>query len=271
MIFSRQAAYGRLPDYTGMEGYAMRIMLVNDDGYRAQGIRALARALMDAGHEAVICAPDCERSGASHSFSFGRCVNVREFSEDGLSGYAIGGTPADSAALGLQLVENVDMVISGINHGTNLGAACIYSGTVGGAMEASMLGVPAVAVSIGDYNNGFLFEECAKVVVRALDWFAARPLARGEVYNLNVPNLPYEKIRGFRNAKLTKSMVCNSKYEKRIGENGETQYLTRFGGFIDDGDMTSDHMLLKEGWATITPLTWDMIAQRSVDDPEIEL
>ena len=148
----------------------MKIMLVNDDGYRAQGIRILAQTLIRAGHTVAVYAPAEERSGANHSFSFGRPVTATSFSEDGLTGYGISGSPADCAALGLYLLDrSVDLVISGINNGTNLGGACIYSGTVGGAMEASMLGIPSIAVSIGHYDEGYRFADAAQVVVKMLD------------------------------------------------------------------------------------------------------
>ena len=250
----------------------MKIMLVNDDGCRARGIQTLGRVLIEAGHEVVICAPDGERSGASHSFSFGRKVTAEPFNENGISGYAISGSPADCAALGLFLLKNdVDMVISGINNGTNLGGACIYSGTVGGAMEAAMLGIPAMSVSIGDFNNGYCFEDAARVVVKMLDWVLENPLGRGEVYNINIPNLPYDSIKGFRKATLTKSLRCNASYEKTQTPDGKTAYMTRFGGFIDTADMDCDHMLLNDGWVTVTPLTWDIAVNSEFEVPEIEL
>ena len=250
----------------------MKIMLVNDDGCRARGIQTLGRVLIEAGHDVVICAPDGERSGASHSFSFGRQVTAEPFSENGVSGYAISGSPADCAALGLFLIDNdVDMVISGINNGTNLGGACIYSGTVGGAMEAAMLGIPAMAVSIGDYNNGYCFDDAARVVVKLIDWALKNPLGRGEVYNINIPNLPYDSIKGFRKAALTTSLRCNASYEKTLLPDGKTAYTTRFGGFVDTDDMECDHMLLNDGWVTITPLTWDIAVKRDFKVSQIEL
>ena len=251
----------------------MRIMLVNDDGCHALGIQTLGRVLTEEGHQVTICAPDRERSGASHSFSFGGYISAETFAENGVSGYAIGGTPADCAALGLHLLDdNVDLVISGINHGTNLGGACIYSGTVGGAMEASMIGCPAIAASIGDYADGYRFEDCARVIAKLLDWVTAHPLGRGEIYNINVPNLPYDQIKGVKSARLTCELRCNSSYEKREMPDGRVKYMTRFGGFIDSDDMECDHMLLKNGWVTVTPITWNLSAPaRETDVSQIEL
>lgn len=129
----------------------MRILLTNDDGVYAAGIRALAAALRGK-HEVTIAAPSVQRSGASHSFTcseFG--LSAERVTLEGLedvTAYAISGTPSDCAKLGMQLMgEWPDLVVSGINHGSNLGTDTLYSGTVGAAMEAAIYGVKAIAVS----------------------------------------------------------------------------------------------------------------------------
>ena len=116
----------------------MHLMLVNDDGIHAPGIRALCDAAVAAGHRVSICAPDRERSAASHSITLGKSLTARKIDYPGAEvAYAAGGTPADCARLGLYLIPGVDAVISGINNGSNMGGACIYSGTVAAATEAS--------------------------------------------------------------------------------------------------------------------------------------
>ena len=113
----------------------MHIMLTNDDGVHALGIRTLARVLSEAGHRVSVCAPDRERSAASHSITLRRALNVETVEFPGAEiAYAADGTPADCARLGLYLIPDVDLVISGINNGSNLGGACVYSGTVGAAI-----------------------------------------------------------------------------------------------------------------------------------------
>ena len=130
----------------------MNILLTNDDGIFAPGLRALAGTFSEAGHRVFVCAPDQERSAASHSATFGRPLQAREVPFDRAErAWATDGTPSDCAALGLFLAGRespVDMVVSGINRGMNLGGACLYSGTVGAAMEASMSDFPALAVSL---------------------------------------------------------------------------------------------------------------------------
>ena len=250
----------------------MRIMLVNDDGCHAVGIQTLARALMAAGHEAIICAPDRERSAASHSFTFSQPLTVKPFSENGVSGYSISGTPSDCGSLGLHILDyKVDMVLSGINHGPNMGGACIYSGTVGGAMQASMGGIPAMAVSIGDYKKQVNFEAAAQVAVRVLDVIKDMPLEMGEIYNLNVPDMPYEQIKGVRRAVLSNDFVCKTEYAKVSEGNGEVQYRVIFGGEVENTDPNCDSVLHANGWASLSVLTWNMVPKRDVDIPEIEL
>ena len=164
----------------------MHIMLTNDDGVHALGIRTLARVLSEAGHRVSVCAPDRERSAASHSITLRRALNVEKVEFPGAEiAYAADGTPADCARLGLYLIPDVDLVISGINNGSNLGGACVYSGTVGAAMEASMSGVPALASSIGAFDHSD-YVPAARITLKVAEWMMEHPLARGEFYNLNM-------------------------------------------------------------------------------------
>lgn len=250
----------------------MKIMLVNDDGCHAEGIQTLARALKRAGHNAIICAPDRERSAASHSFTFSKPLTVAPFEENGVSGYSISGTPSDCASLGLQVLDHdVDMVLSGINHGPNMGGACIYSGTVGAAMQASMGGFPAMAVSIGDYKKQINFEAAAQVALKVLDVIKDCPLEKGEIYNLNVPDIPYDEIKGVRFATLSNDFVCRTDYEKISEENGTAQYKVVFDGEVENTDPGCDSVLHSQGWASLSVLTWNMVPRRDVEIPEISL
>jgi len=250
----------------------MRIMLVNDDGCHAVGIQTLFRALAAAGHQVTVCAPDGERSAASHSFTFSKPITAKEFSENGVSGYAIGGTPADCASLGLQLLDHqVDMVISGINHGPNLGGACIYSGTANAAIQASMGGVPAMAVSLGDFGRQVNFEAAALVALKVMDAMKDKPLEQGEIYNVNVPDVPYEEIKGVRPARLSNDFVCPTRYTKLGTEDGKDVYKYIFGSTAENNDPECDTVLVENGWATISVLTWNMVPGRDIVMPEIEL
>ena len=161
----------------------MHILLTNDDGVFAPGIRALAEAFRGAGHRVSVCAPDRERSAASHSVTLATDLHPKRLSADWAERiWAVDGTPADCASLGLFLAnaeEPVDMVVAGINRGMNLGGACVYSGTVGAALEAAMCGVQALAVSLcidPSRREPEDYGPAARAALRVAEWMPAHPL-----------------------------------------------------------------------------------------------
>ena len=180
----------------------MHVLIANDDGIFAPGIRALAKAAAAAGHRVTVFAPDEQRSAAGHSFSITKPLHAKPVDYDGIRAFSVDGTPADCARLGLYLLKDdpVDFVLAGINKGANRGAAILYSGTVGAAMEASLCGVPGLAVSLCSHLDRD-YEEAAALGVRAMEWAVHHPLPRGEIYNLNVPF--GVKIRGVRSASIS--------------------------------------------------------------------
>ncbi len=249
----------------------MRIMLVNDDGYRASGLVAMAKELMARGHEVTVCAPDRERSAASHSFTITSPLKTHAFEEDGIRGYAIDGTPADCARLGLFLLDyKVDMTISGINKGANMGGACVYSGTVGAAMEAAMCGCPAIATSLDSFSMTD-YAPAARLSAKFMDWAIGHPLPQGVVYNLNIPPLPYEEIKGVRRARLAPVFLGEAKYEKRRAPYHFDYYWLVDGENVPITDPECDYIICKNGFATVTTLTWDIAHTGGMDRPEIEL
>ena len=144
----------------------MKVLISNDDGIFAPGIAALCEAFADAGHEVIVCAPDRQRSAASHALTISGPLTVREAQVPGAArAYAIGGTPADCVKLGLSaLCPEAEAVISGVNHGYNAGSDILYSGTVAAAMEGALCGRPAMAVSQA-YSRGE-YGEASRMAVR---------------------------------------------------------------------------------------------------------
>ena len=246
----------------------MNILLTNDDGIRAPGIRALARACMDAGHRVWVCAPDRERSAASHSATFGRGLHAVETDFPGAErAWAVDGTPADCAALGLFLARDagIDLLISGINRGMNMGGAAIYSGTVGAAMEAAMCGTQALAASL--YIDPFNPEHedytaAARVSVRVAEWMPAHPLPLGALYNLNVPALPYEQLKGVAAARLAPVFLDAPDYAPT--DDGGWRYRGIPRGFEGED---YDVVLADRGYCALTKLTWDF--RLDADDGEL--
>lgn len=249
----------------------MHILLTNDDGIRADGIVQLAELAVKKGHRVTICAPDSEKSACSHSISITKPLHARESTLFGMRAIQVDGTPTDCARLGVFLLKNdkPDICISGINRGPNLGGACIYSGTVGAAMEASMAGCPAIAASLRSFSQTD-YAAAAEITLRVAEWALKHPLKRGEIYNLNVPPLPLEKIRGVKSTQsLAPVYLTEARYESYKSEYNHTYY------FLCDGEESapypadSDDTLNADGWSTVSALTWDIAVKRSVDTIEL--
>lgn len=244
----------------------MHILISNDDGVFAPGILALAREAKRAGHRVTVCAPDSQRSAASHAASLTRALQLRRVAlEDDIEAYSVDGTPADCVRLGLYIMRNegVDCVLSGVNNGPNRGAAILYSGTVAAAMEASMCGVPAVAASLCGYENHKIedYAEAASLAVSTAEWAMAHPLPRGEIYNLNVPD--GVQLRGLRAATVSYEFICNAEME----ELGEDRYrLKDSPNVMPETDAGSDLLLNRAGYASLSVLTWNLQAATPVPE-----
>ena len=247
----------------------MNILLTNDDGIRAAGIRALCEVFSAADHRVFVCAPDRERSAASHSITVSGPLHATEVPfERAERAWASDGTPSDCASLGLFLARDagIDLVVSGINRGMNLGGACVYSGTVGAAMEASMCGCQGLAVSLcttaykGEDMNDY--GPAARLALRVAEWIPAHPLPLGALYSLNVPTLPCERIKGLVAARLAPVYLDPPKYAP--AQDGGWRYGSVPRRFGDD---RYDTVLIERGYATLTKLTWDM--RLNADDAEL--
>lgn len=156
-------------------------------------------------------------------------------------------------------------MISGINNGPNLGGACIYSGTVGAATEAAMSGVPALASSLCIFNSED-YSGAAEVTARVAEWMVAHPLRRGEIYNLNVPPLPYGELRGVRAAVSAPNFLDSAVYREVETEDGVV-YRYALGENVPIEDPNCDQLLMEAGYATLTRLTWDLRAD--AEDPDV--
>lgn len=246
----------------------MNVLLTNDDGIRAPGLMALVRAFSGAGHRMFVCAPDRERSAASHSGTFNRPLHAEAIDLPGAErAWAVDGTPSDCAALGLFLAREagIDLVVSGINRGMNMGGACVYSGTVAAALEAAMDGTQALAVSlyIDPWGKGEEdFDSAAKAALRVAEWLPSHPLPTGCMYNLNVPALPYEQIKGFVAATLAPVFLDLPDYVRT--ENGGWFYRSAERTFEDE---SWDLVRVEQGYCALTKLTWDM--RMNADDGEL--
>ncbi|MBE5807128.1 MAG: 5'/3'-nucleotidase SurE [Clostridiales bacterium] len=244
----------------------MHIMLTNDDGFGAPGLQALIDEAVRRGHRVSVCAPDGERSAASHSITLRRGIGVKRMHMTGAeTALAADGTPADCARLGLYLIRDVDMVISGINNGSNMGGACIYSGTVAAATEASQSGAPALAVSVLGRDHEDL-AATAHIALNVAEWMRKHPLPRGEIYNLNVPCLPLGEIRGVKAADLAMSYM-DDPYYREIETPEGTLYAYGHGvdsvpGVAPDSDVA----VTEDGWAALSIISWNLQSRLAAPD-----
>jgi len=232
----------------------MRLLLTNDDGVNAQGLQTLAAALQD-DHDVWVVAPAVEQSSMSHSLTLRDPLRIERL---GLQRYAVGGTPADCVYVALHhLLDNPpDLVISGINHGSNLGSDVHYSGTVAAAREACLQGVPAVAVSLhlSSRDSERHWDNSASVVQRIVAGLQAHPLSAGVVLNVNVPNVAAATLRGIRACALG-----GRSYEPRVEERKDPwgRSYVWIGGAHSrfHGGPGTDGATVEAGWASVCPLS----------------
>ncbi len=237
------------------------ILLTNDDGIRAEGIRALFDALTARNFEVAVVAPLHQNSGVGHAITIHKPIRVAEFEWPGRA-YAVEGTPSDCVRLGLHLLgaENVEMVVSGINDGFNTGRFVHCSGTVSAAMEALLNYKSALAVSLDDKKNGGNFRDAAVIGADMTDFVLRNPLPAGEMLNVNVPDIPLADMRGYRHAHLG-----NESYVDRFYETGEGWYEADYQ-YNADVVADSDIDRLRQGYVTVTPLHWDMTVHQGLHE-----
>ncbi|MBZ9688810.1 5'/3'-nucleotidase SurE [Clostridium estertheticum] len=245
----------------------MRLLITNDDGINAKGIYALAKAL-EKNHEVIIVAPDNERSACGHSITLSRPLIVKEVVLEGLESkaFSVDGTPADCVKIAInKLIDGkIDMVVSGINKGLNLGTDVLYSGTVSAAIEASIYKVPSMAISMQINKDVENYEMAAKYAGEILLTAKANNIKNDIVLNVNVPILKENEIKGIKVCKIG-SRLYNNCYTGIAGENNETHYEIK-GQLKDIHEEDSDTLYFKEGYVTVTPLHYDLTNFKILND-----
>ena len=232
----------------------MRFLLSNDDGYLSPGLGALAAAMRELG-EVTVVAPDRDRSGASNSLTLGRPLRIRS-AENGF--FYVDGTPTDCVHLGITGVmqEEPDMVIAGINRGSNLGDDILYSGTVAAAMEGRFLGYPAVAVSCAGPRTKHL-STATKVVQRIIGGMISNPLPPDTILNVNIPDVPYDQITGYSATRLGYRHKSEPAIKSRDPV-GEPIYWVGPPGPEQDAGQGTDFHAMRHLAVSVTPLKVDL-------------
>lgn len=242
----------------------MRVLVSNDDGVDAPGIRILGDYLRAAGHEVTIVAPDRDRSGASNSLTLDRPLRAKRVGE-GI--FSVSGTPTDCVHLALTglLKAEPDIVVSGINNFANMGDDVIYSGTVAAAMEGRFLGLPAIAMSLATGNHqGRFFETAARAACEIMARLLVDPLPANTILNVNVPDRAWSEIRGFEVTRLGqrhRAAPCVAQQDPR----GRTVYWIGAAGEEQDAGPGTDFHSVRMGCVSITPIHVDLTRYQALE------
>ncbi len=238
-----------------------KILITNDDGFDASGIKELEAGLAGLG-ELTVVAPDREQSASGHSLTLQRPLRIHERLPNR---YAVDGTPTDCVFLGVNHVmrdHRPDLVISGINRGGNLGDDITYSGTVAAAFEATLLGIPAFAVSL-EISRERHFATAAKVAREVAGKVLEHGLPAATLLNINVPDLPWEKLAGFRITRQGKRSYSDV-VQENLDPRGRHYYW--IGGEVLQGEDIegTDVALVRAGFVSITPIHLDLTNYRAL-------
>ena len=232
----------------------MHILLSNDDGYRAPGLGAMAEALSETDSVTVV-APERDRSGSSNSLTLDRPLRVH-VAENGF--YFVNGTPTDCVHLAITglLDTEPDMVISGINSGANMGDDVLYSGTVAAAMEGRFLGLPAIAVSMASYDPQ-QYATGVVAIAGIIDRLRNKPLQQTSILNVNVPDIPWSEIRGYKITRLGNRHKSEGVI-RQTDPRGDPIYWVGPPGAAQDAGEGTDFHAIEHNFISITPLQIDL-------------
>ncbi len=232
----------------------MHILLSNDDGYLAQGLCALAEGLSEFAEISVV-APDKNRSAASNSLTLEMPLRAHSMPNGFIK---VDGTPTDCVHLAITglLDHEPDMVFAGINHGANLGDDVLYSGTVAAATEGRFLGLPAVAISMVSSDPQY-FSSAVKVARIIVQQLVDKPLAKDILLNVNVPDLPWEEIKGFQSARLGQRHKAEPVIKNKDPRGHDIYWVGPPGAEQDAGPGT-DFYAISQGYISVTPLQLDL-------------
>jgi 5'-nucleotidase len=237
----------------------MKILISNDDGYQAKGINELAKSLSE-DHQVIIVAPSENKSAASSSLTLGKPLRPVRVDDNV---YSIDATPSDCVHLALCgfLNEDIDLVVSGINFGANLGDDVIYSGTVAGAIEGRFLGLPSMAISLASWE-GKNFETAAYVAKELINNLLKAQLSHDTVINVNVPDVKISELKGYQTTRLGKRHMSEPSIQDKedpsmywIGENGKEA----------DNGIGTDFHAVANNYVSVTPLQIDLTKYNEID------
>jgi len=245
----------------------MRILITNDDGLHAEGVLALAQAARQFG-EVILCCPDRERSACGHAMTMRDPLRVKESTRDGLRALEVNGLPVDcvNVALTTQFPDGCDLVLSGFNHGPNMGFDVTYSGTVAGAMEGTINGIRSVSLSMAVFADGapFHFETGTRWVTENWHFLTTCPLPERTFLNVNIPAIAYPELSGTEIVPLT-SRVYEDRVEVRTDPWGRPYYWQGGVVIVNSRTPNTDVHTTSRGCVAVTPITLDWTNHTAIE------
>ena len=242
------------------------ILVTNDDGINAPGIRALVKIMNTIG-DVVVVAPNSPQSGMGHAITLDATLYVEQVfvNEGPQTEYSCSGTPADCVKLAIRekLHRRPDICVSGINHGSNASINVIYSGTMSAAIEAGIEGIPSIGFSLLDYTWNANFDACDDYVKTITENVLKHGLPNGIVLNVNIPNISKEEIKGIKICRQARANWVE-KFDKRINPQGKDYYWLS-GKFVNlDGGEDTDEWALEHGYISVVPSQFDLTAHHFI-------
>ena len=242
------------------------ILVTNDDGITAPGIRNLVESVADLG-DVVVVAPDSHQSGMGHAITISNILRIapHDFGMAGVEAHKTSGTPVDCVKLAIYkiLKRKPDVLLSGINHGSNASINVIYSGTMSAAVEGALEGIPSVGFSLCDFAEDADFRASRDVVRTVTKQVLAHGTPKGTCLNVNIPKLAPEDVKGLRVCRQAAGHWADS-FEERQAPGGRTYYWMT-GNFtdIDKGEDT-DEWALRNGYVSVVPVHYDLTAHHAI-------
>jgi 5'-nucleotidase len=236
-----------------------QILISNDDGIHALGIMALAEVAMAFG-DVTIVAPNSPQSAMGHAISLGKPLRLhKEMLANGIFGYSCNGTPADCVKLatGVLMETSPDIILSGINHGTNTSVSSIYSGTLSAAREGAIQNIPAIGFSLCNHNEEADVSAASEIARLVIEQALHQPLGAGQLLSVNIPPIPLADIKGI---KVTRQAMGRwvEQFDERKDPYGKTYYWLKGTFKLEDLGEDTDEFAIRNGYVSVTPMTHDL-------------
>ncbi|PKP45006.1 MAG: 5'/3'-nucleotidase SurE [Bacteroidetes bacterium HGW-Bacteroidetes-12] len=234
------------------------ILIVNDDGITAPGIKALIEVSKELG-DVVVVAPDKPQSGMGHAITFNSTLHIQEMEVEGVKGYACSGTPVDCVKIAVStlLAKKPDLIVSGINHGSNSSINVIYSGTMSAAVEGALQDIPSVGFSLLDHSIDANFSAAKVITKNIIGNLLSHPLPKGFCLNVNIPNVNEQLIAGIKICRQAKGNWVED-YDARKDPMGRTYYWLTGKFIIDDEGTDTDEWALANNYVSVVPVKHDI-------------